>query len=186
MPRKIFKKYMPDPHWVRNHPHLKWLGEHIRNPGLWHLSHRSVSLAFLVGIFCAFLPMPFQMVVAAVFAILIGCNLPLSIGLVWISNPITMPAMLYFSYRVGQILLGAGSFTEPLIWNLDNLYDNFRQIWRPLILGSLMCGTFFGLAGFLSIRVFWTIHVRRTWIKRGRERLLREKVHRNNDSDSKD
>ncbi|TVQ69263.1 MAG: DUF2062 domain-containing protein [Oceanospirillales bacterium] len=178
MPRKILKKYMPDPNWVRNHPQLRWLGEHIRNPGLWHLSHRSVSLAFLVGIFFAFMPMPFQMVPAAIAAVLIGSNLPLSVGLVWISNPITMPALLYFSYRVGQILLGTGNFSQPMVWNLDSLYDNFQQIWRPLILGSVVCGITFGMAGFLSVRVFWTIHVRRTWIKRGRERLKREQMQR--------
>lgn len=176
MPRKILKKYMPDPNWVRNHPQLRWLGEHIRNPGLWHLSHRSVSLAFLVGIFYAFMPMPFQMIPAAMTAVLIGCNLPLSVGLVWISNPITMPALLYFSYRVGQFLLGSGSLTQPMIWNLDNLYDNFQLIWYPLILGSVVCGISFGMAGFLSVRIFWTIHVRRTWIKRGRERLKREQL----------
>ena len=178
MPRKFFKKYMPDPHWVRNHPQLRWLGEHIRNPGLWHLSHRSVSLAFLVGIFFAFIPMPFQMIPAAALAVLIGCNLPLSIGLVWISNPITMPALLYFSYRIGHLILGTNSLSQPMEWNLDNLYDNFQYIWRPLILGSFVCGIFFGMTGFLAVRVFWTIHVRRTWIKRGRERLKREQLQR--------
>lgn len=176
MPRKILKKYMPDPHWVRNHPHLTWLGEHLRNPGLWHLSHRSVSLAFLVGIFCAFLPMPFQMVVAAVLAVLVGSNLPVSVALVWISNPITMPPMLYFSYLIGQLILGVGSDADTMTWHLDTLYDNFRQIWRPLILGSVICGLIAGLIGFITIRIIWTIHVRRTWIMRGRERLKRQQA----------
>ena len=176
MPRKILKKYMPNPNWVRNHPQLRWLGEHIRNPGLWHLSHRSVSLAFLIGIFCTFLPMPFQMIPASILAVLLGSNLPVTLGLVWISNPITMPAMLYFSYRVGQFLLGSGDFNQPMVWHLDSLYDNFQQIWRPLILGSLFCGTVFGLAGFLGVRIIWTIHVRRTWIKRGRERRKKQQL----------
>lgn len=188
MPRKFLKKYMPDPNWVRNHHQLRWLGEHIRNPCLWHLSHRSVSFAFLIGIFCTFLPMPFQMVPAAILAILLGSNLPLTMSLVWISNPITMPAMLYFSYRIGQFLLGTGDFNQPMVWNLDSLYDNFQQIWRPLILGSLFCGICFGMLGFISVRIFWTLHVRRTWIKRGRERLkkqqlkaLKEQQERNSD-----
>lgn len=184
MPRKLLKKYMPDPNWVKNHPQMKWFGEHIKNPALWHLSHRSVSLAFLIGIFCAFLPMPFQMVVAAIFAILIGCNLPISITLVWISNPVTMPALLYFSYRVGQLIIGEGSFSEPMLWDLTKLYDNFQQIWRPLILGSVVSGIIFGLLGFLSVRVSWTIHVRRTWIKRGRERLLRQQAQKNPSKDN--
>ncbi|KAA0875336.1 DUF2062 domain-containing protein [Nitrincola tapanii] len=174
MPRKFLKRFMPDPHWVRNHPHLRWLGEHLRNPNLWHLSHRSVSLAFMIGIFCAFLPMPFQMVVAATLAVLIGCNLPVSVALVWISNPVTMPAMLYFSYRVGIWILGTDLSTHPMEWHLDTLYSNFKMIWRPLILGSVICGMVAGLLGSLSIRLLWLISVRRTWIRRGRERLKRK------------
>ncbi|QEW06510.1 DUF2062 domain-containing protein [Nitrincola iocasae] len=180
MPRKTLKKYMPDPHWVKNHPHLSWLGEHIKNPGLWHLSHRSVSLAFLVGIFCAFIPMPFQMVVAAILAVLMSSNLPISITLVWISNPITMPAMLYFSYRIGQLILGVDDHADVMVWHLDTLYDNFKHIWRPLVLGSLISGLVAGIIGFIGIRVLWTIQVRRSWIKRGRERLKRQQLDQNN------
>lgn len=173
MPRKLFKKMMPDPNWVRNHPNLRWLGARIGNPNLWHLSHRSVALAFLVGIFCAFLPMPFQMVVAAALAVVIGCNLALSVALVWISNPITMPAMLYFSYRVGVVILGVDTSDLQMEWNLDAIYGNFQIIWRPLILGSLFCGLSAGFIGFVCVRLLWIISVRRSWIRRGRERARR-------------
>jgi len=183
MPRKLLKKYMPDPQWVRNHRHLRWMGRHIQNPNLWHLSHRSVSLAFLVGIFCAFLPMPFQMVVAAVIAVLVGSNLPVSIGLVWISNPITMPAMLYFCYQIGLLILGSDPEAPRMAWTLESIYDNFKLIWQPLLLGSVLCGIIAGVMGFITVRIVWLIHVRRSWIKRGRARALRRKQTDNTPSD---
>jgi uncharacterized protein (DUF2062 family) len=49
-----------------------------------------------VGLFCAFIPVPFQMLLAAPSAIIFSANLPVSIALVWITNPITMPPIFFF------------------------------------------------------------------------------------------
>jgi uncharacterized protein (DUF2062 family) len=38
-----------------------------------------------VGLFCAFIPVPFQMLLAAPSAIIFSANLPVSIALVWIA-----------------------------------------------------------------------------------------------------
>lgn len=106
MPRKLFKKYMPNEEKLKRHKHLSWLGSHIHDPNLWHLTRKSVARAFFVGLFCAFLPIPLQMLVAAFMAIFLRSNLPISIGLVWITNPLTMPPIFYFTYRVGDFLIG--------------------------------------------------------------------------------
>ena len=107
MPKKLIKKYMPDHETIRNHPHLnKIFGTLLHDPNLLHLNRRSVSMAFAVGLFMAFVPVPFQMVLAAAAAIIIRCNLPISVGLVWVSNPFTMPPLFYFCYLVGTWILG--------------------------------------------------------------------------------
>ncbi len=89
--------------------------------------------------------------------------------------------MLYFSYRIGQLILGVDDHADVMVWHLDTLYDNFKHIWRPLVLGSLISGLVAGIIGFIGIRVLWTIQVRRSWIKRGRERLKRQQLDQNND-----
>jgi uncharacterized protein (DUF2062 family) len=91
MPRKLIKKYMPDEHRFRTHRTLSWLGDHIHDPNLFHLTRKSVSRAVMVGIFCAFLPIPLQMLVAAIIAVVARSNLPISVSLVWLTNPLTMP-----------------------------------------------------------------------------------------------
>jgi len=76
MAKKFIKRYLPDPKKIRNNKNLKIFGKLINDPNLWHLNRYSVSAAFSVGLFIAFVPVPFQMALAAAIAILVRSNLP--------------------------------------------------------------------------------------------------------------
>ena len=108
MPKKLIKRYMPDHNTIKNNKYLQIFGDLLHNPNLWHLNRRSVAKAFAVGLFFAFVPVPFQMVLAAGFAIIVHANLPLSVALVWITNPLSIPAIFYACYVVGTWLMDAG------------------------------------------------------------------------------
>ncbi|MEM7220507.1 MAG: DUF2062 domain-containing protein [Pseudomonadota bacterium] len=148
---------------------LEPVRHHLNKPDLWHLHRRSVSGAFFVGLFCAFLPIPFQMLVAAVLAIGTRVNLPISIALVWITNPLTIPPMFYFAYRLGAWLLGVTEAVPGIELSWDWLSTQFSVIAYPLLVGSLVCGWVSGLTGFALVRVLWRSHVHRRWLAR-RER----------------
>lgn len=176
MPRKIFKKYMPDQHKLRAHPSLRWLGEHLHDPNLWHLTRKSVSRAFLVGVFCAFLPIPGQMLVAALLALLFASNLAISIGLVWLTNPFTIPPIFYFTYRVGASLMD--THVRPDIafrWDLAWLQSELAAIWWPLLLGSVLTGILLAILSYFAVHWFWIWHVNQSWRKRKQLRLRRRK-----------
>ena len=49
----------------------------------------------------AFLPVPFQMVLAALGALWRRVNLPLAVALICITNPLTMAPAFYLCYKVG-------------------------------------------------------------------------------------
>ena len=160
MPKKFIKKYMPDNEAIRNHPHLnKMFGTLLHDPNLLHLNRRSVSSAFFVGLFMAFVPVPFQMLLAAAVAILIRCNLPIAVGLVWISNPITMPPLFYFCYLVGTEMLGGehAPFLFELSW--EWLMDGLGAIWQPFLLGCGTVGLVSGLIGYFGVRLLWRLRI---------------------------
>ena len=166
MSRRLFKRYVPDTKKIRNHPSLKIFGKILDNPNLWHLNRHSVAKAFCIGLAWAWVPVPFQMLSAGACAILLRANLAISVVLVWITNPVTMPVLYYFSYRVGSYILDTppSGFSFELSW--EWLFTGLLAIWQPFLLGCLVCGLISAIAGYILIQILWRIMVRRHWQQR--------------------
>lgn len=166
MPKKWIRKQLPDYHSFGRSGPLKPVGKYLREPELWHLHRRSVSGAAFIGLFCAFLPIPFQSLVAALLAIATRCNLPLSAALVWVTNPITIAPMFYFSYRLGAWLLGIDVEVGAITLSWEWLSSQFAVIGLPLLVGSLVCGWVAGITAYVAVRVLWRLHVLQRWQER--------------------
>jgi hypothetical protein len=158
---------------MREHQALKPLGKWLQNPEIWHFHRRSVAGACFIGLFCSFLPLPMHMLIAGALAIMTRCNLPLAVALVWVNNPLTMGPAFFFAYKLGAWLLNTELTVTEVQIDFAWLGDRFDQIWRPLLLGSLVCGTVTGLIAYIIVRVGWRIHVVRRWRERRRSRLAR-------------
>ncbi|MEZ8823031.1 DUF2062 domain-containing protein [Vibrio sp. 10N.261.55.A7] len=166
MPRKFIRRFMPDHAVIKRQKALKIFGNVLYNPNLWSLNRRSAAGAFAVGLFMAFVPLPSQMLMAAGLAIACGVNLPLSVALVWISNPITMPVMFYCAYKVGAVALNvpAQSFHFELSWEF--LLTQMHTIGPPFLLGCLICGIVAAMIGYFGIKGLWRYSVVRSWQQR--------------------
>jgi len=181
MARKLIRRYLPDPHKIRDHKHLRLFGTLLHDPNLWHLNRRSASGAFAVGLFMAFMPMPFQMIPAAALAILFRVNLPISVVLVWITNPITMPPIFYFCYSLGAWLLDTPVHAVGYDFSWEWITTELIRIWKPFLLGSFLVATVCAAAGYLGIRGLWRWHVVRDWERR-KDRRLRERDAKKTDA----
>ncbi len=170
MPRKIFKRWMPTPHSVRQNPALNFLGALLHDPNLFHLNRHSVSVAFFVGLFIAFLPIPFQVPLAAAGALLLRCNLPIAVALVWVSNPITFPIIFYGCYFLGTRILNTQERSFNFELSFEWFQSEFIKIWEPLVLGGILAGLFFGCIGYVSMQWIWRWHVVTKWRKRQKQR----------------
>ena len=175
MPRTIFKRLLPSAASIKNNRFIACLGSAIHDSEMWHLTKHSVAGAFFIGVFCAFLPIPFQTVLAAFLAIIFKRNLPLSVVLVFITNPLTFAPIFYMNYWVGSLFfentMDYGQMPDSGFWNW--LTANFDRIGKPLVIGSILCGGIAGLLSYFSIHLFWVLEVKRKWEQRKQRRLAR-------------
>ncbi|MCL1143138.1 DUF2062 domain-containing protein [Shewanella gaetbuli] len=166
MPKKIIEKFMPDPKTLKNHKYLKVFGTLLEKPNLWLLNRKSAPGAFAVGLFVAWLPMPFQMVAAAGLAIFFNVNIPVAVALVWLTNPVTMPFMFYVAYLLGSKLMGLPSqhFEFQLDWQW--IEASIHTIGPPFLLGCLALGAISSLIGYFVIQSLWKYSILFKWQKR--------------------
>jgi uncharacterized protein (DUF2062 family) len=166
VPRKLLKKYLPDPKDIKENKYLKVFGSLLHAKELWHFNRQSIAKAFAVGLFFAWVPVPFQMVLAAGGAIVVRSNLPMSIALVWVTNPITMPPMFYAAYKVGALVMGVGEVPFAMELSIDWLIHGTLLIWKPFLLGCFLVGIASSVLGYFGIQMFWRWHVLRSWKSR--------------------
>lgn len=140
------------------------LGKWLHNPNIWHLNRHSVSKAFVIGLFWMSIPLPSQMIASAIFAVIFRANLPISVALVWISNPLTMGPIFYFNYLVGAYILGQDA-TEDLAFELSWhwIVHVLGDLWMPLYLGSAVVGLALGLISYFVLKLVWRFHVIKNW-----------------------
>jgi uncharacterized protein (DUF2062 family) len=158
--QKLLHKFVPDYDVIKRHKNLQFLGDKLHEPNLWHLNRHSVAKAFAIGLFCAWVPTPMQMVFAAAGAIYFRAHIPISVALVWITNPITMPPLFYFAYWVGLYFLEM----PPAKFSLDTLLSG--DILWPFLTGCFILGVICALVGYIGIDYSWRYQVEKKWVAR--------------------
>ena len=163
MPRKIIRRFLPDLKSLLDQRSLRWLSSLSHDPNLLHLNRHSVSLAVFIGIFCAFIPLPIQTLLAIAMCFWLGANLPLAMIIIWISNPLTIPPMFFLTYKLGSYILNTqvSGFSVDLSWQW--FAELGSDILLPLFLGSFICGTALGLIGYFFILSLWRWQVVKNW-----------------------
>jgi len=178
MRKTKLKRYLPSPQDVRTNKALRPVEHLLARSEIWHLNRRSAAGAVFIGLFCAFIPLPMQMIMAASLAVATRCNLPIAVGLVWVSNPITIAPLFYFTYQLGAWLLNLQISQPNIAVSFGWLWENLATIGYPLLVGSLLCGWVAGVSGFVLTRVLWRLQT----IKRWRERRARGRTNEKSSS----
>jgi len=161
-------------------------GDALLHPALWHLNRRSTAGGVAAGLFCGLIPGPLQMVAAGIAAVVFRFNLPVALATTLYSNPFTIVPLYLLAYHYGALVLGATAGHEaplPPDWSLAHPLASARAYGRwivdlgaPLGFGLLLLATTLAAAGYVLVRVLWSIHLRRAWRARKRRRLQRDAV----------
>ena len=173
MAKRTFRRIAPSPARLRRIAGLHLLGDWIYQPNLWHINRNSAATAFFIGLFIAFMPIPGQMVVAALAAVWLRGNLPLSVALCWITNPLTVAPIFFLAYKLGAVVLGMTPQAIHFELSWQWLTNGLLTVWQPFLLGCLLCGTFFGCLGYFLVSVIWRWDAVRRWEIRKTERARR-------------
>lgn len=166
MPRKFFKRISPDLKKLSQYKSLRWFNSVIHDAQLWSFQRTSVARGCAVGVFCCMIPMPLQMFLAAGLALVWRANIPLSVGLVWISNPITMAPMFYANYKFGSWILQTPGLNLEFEWSRSWFFHQLHLLWKPLYTGSFVSGILFAVIVFYTVQWVWAWRVKHNWLKR--------------------
>jgi uncharacterized protein (DUF2062 family) len=128
-----------------------------------------------VGLFAAFLPIPLQMLLAAALAVTVRGNIPIAVSLVWLTNPITMPAVFFCTYQTGAWLMDVPARTLPEELTWEWITNQLSTLWQPFLLGSVVTGLVLGVLAYFVTMAYWRWWVARQWRRRKRSRM-REKL----------
>lgn len=178
--RKLRRK-LPKKHEIENTPSLSMLKKFWSRSELWAMNRNSLPMGISIGVFCAFLPMPFEMVVAAFLAVAFGGNVIFAISFVWISNPFTWVPLYTPCYWIGTRILQI----EPIaITNMASLRvgTELGYHYAALWVGCVSVGLILGFLTFFTLKVIWRRQVRYEWSLRKRRRLTRRQKKAGNEN----
>lgn len=181
MPRKLFRKYLPDAEAVRANRFIAPFAHWLHHPNFWHLNRHSVAGAVAIGLFSGLVPGPLQMLTALILTLALRKNLPVALLMTFYTNPFTIVPLYLIAYGYGRLILGKPAdpgAVEPfamdwsdLVGSLEGLVDWMLGLGKPLAVGLVALGLSLAAAGYVAVQVGWRLYVAAAWRARKRKRL---------------
>jgi uncharacterized protein (DUF2062 family) len=172
--RRHLKKYLPDPSAIADNRWLRPFRSSLLHPRLWHLNRHSAAGAVAAGLACGLIPGPFQMLGAALGALIFRYNLPLSMFVTLYTNPLTIVPLYLIAYQLGRLATGDGSgFLLPPAFDAGDFIGWTKAIeaWMlavafPLGIGLVILAASLALAGYFAVKAAWRLYLVRAWHRR--------------------
>lgn len=182
MPKKRLKDLLPTSEKLLESRSLKLFAPQLADSRLWHFNRHSLNKAVYIGVFSAFFPLPGQMLLALIGALIFRANVPMALGLTWITNPLTTLPVFYASYYVGAKILDVPMISLRIIgrmisdfslWIISDGANPFITykgtvsiaafclgLTISAIISSIVCG--------LAFKAIWRYKTVTSWQKRQR------------------
>jgi uncharacterized protein len=182
-------KHIPTQEAVLAYPFLKPVRHILDHHGLWQFNRRSVAWGAAIGLFFSVAIPVAQIPFAAMVAIYFRVNVPVAIFGTLLSNPFTTPAILYFAYQLGSVVVGraepaAASVVTGVARPADEIgfiHDagNWIMYWVewiqsagwPLVIGLGLMSVALAVLGYVGVKVIWRMQAALRWKKRRLDRM---------------
>jgi len=172
--RHWLRKLAPDHAAIESNRWLYPFRNTLLHPRLWHMNRRSVAGGVAVGLFFGLMPAPFQMLGAAICALVCRVNLPIALLATLYTNPLTFLPLYLLAWWIGQAIVGgdAGFVPPPeFVLNDFGIWLSASVAWLgqlglTLAVGVLLLASSFSFAGYFGVRAAWRFWLVRAWYRR--------------------
>jgi uncharacterized protein (DUF2062 family) len=158
MPRRLFLKLRPIATRLRETWYFRMLGPRLTDQRLWGVNRRAITTAFGTAVAISFIPLPVHLLFGLLAAMIWRQNIPtMFLTLLITANPLAAVPLYYAAYRIGTLVLGqpVGKFAFELSW--DWLQTGLGSIWKPFLVGCLICGVVGGFLAYRLLELIWRI-----------------------------
>ena len=132
--------------------------------------------------FCGLIPGPFQMLGAAICAVIFRINLPLALVTTFYTNPFTIVPLYILAFALGQgaftlfghphrAFIAPPDYGDPgceTLFGWSAAFVNWMvQLGAPLALGLVLLASMLAVIGYFGARIAWRVWLVRAWRLRG-------------------
>jgi hypothetical protein len=126
--------------------------------------------------FCGLIPGPFQMIGAAICALIFRVNLPLAMFVTLYTNPFTIVPLYLVAYQIGRLATGdSAGFVKPPDFEMGNLVawtqamlDWMIGVGKPLGIGLVLLALTLAAIGYVLTKAAWRWWLIRAWRRRAK------------------
>ncbi len=163
---RLARRLLPHPDTLSKTPGLRWLGHYLTpRPWLWVAHRRRVAMGVAVGLAIGVIPLPTQMFLAALLAIICRANVAAAIAATWLTNPFTLLPIWTLAIALGRFVSGhtgrvappemlAIDWGQPDSW-LASLWSWTQALGEPLLIGLPLAGLLLGTLAYLVVYFGW-------------------------------
>ncbi len=176
MAKQFFRRWLPSTERISRSKILSIFGQHLLNPQIWYINRKSITKAMFIGTFFGLIPIPFHSLFIVVAVLLLRVNLPLSLMMCWLSNPLTIVPIIYVSFWTGtqifQVHMIDEAMLKGVLHQISDWITHFGQgyvdlsLAKILIVGMITVAFITALLLTILTNLYWRYSVQRAWRKR--------------------
>jgi uncharacterized protein len=181
---KLARRWLPSPENLAKIKGLAWLSNYLEpRPWLWVAHRRKVAMGVAVGLAVGVIPLPVQMLLGALCAVLFRCNVAAAVAATWLTNPFTLVPIWGLALWLGSLVVSTGGvsaapemlaldWTAPATWwpALTTWIQGVGPAW---LLGMPMAALLLGVAAYVVVFYAWTAVIKLERARRLRARRAR-------------
>ncbi|MFY8016761.1 MAG: DUF2062 domain-containing protein [Inhella sp.] len=183
---KLARRWLPSPENLAKIKGLAWLGHYLEpRPWLWVAHRRKVAMGVAVGLAVGVIPLPVQMLLGALGAVLFRCNVAAAVAATWLTNPFTLVPIWGLALWLGSLVVStdgvsaapemlALDWTAPSTW-WPAFWTWIQGMGPAWLVGMPMAAVALGIAAYIVVFYAWTAVIKLERARRLRARRLRSR-----------